>query len=975
MIRNLVLGSVALGCMAIFYSTTLQHGAKSQFPGGNAVHRPGNWATYNFQTVSNVPGEDYDFAFKLKGGLNGDRAHLRVAFDRRDEQNYSFAELTRESVCIGRVEEDFETILDESEKVLVPNGEVVDCLLKRRKGSVRFVLNGKTVARARGVTSHEGAIFAGTPDQSVDIPAARLQPVGETYFTDDFMRPSGELGEWEILMGDWDVKSLDNPSLSANAFTFQGHSTGMPAIALAGYRFWDSYTFQAAVSGPGCGDIGLVFYAGSVTAKRYLKDYYVFRWAPRRKRGSQADHLWESGHGLGLPGSSTASDQGAGGSRRKARQLVHVVDNRDILLAEAPGGYRSGQWYTMEVRIHGPRIRAFIDGELIFDVSDPQAVGGRFGLYSRCSRNGCALAARFDDVRVAENRDVAADFADGVATDWHPYGGTWRMANGMYEVQAEGAARSVIGDREWKNYRVAAEVSAGSAEWAGLTAAYLDEGTHLCYRVSPEGAQELVRRKDGELQVLKRVERLPAEWNSGVNLLQLVLDSGAVAAEVNGRRELESWVGPGLRGRAGLYAEHANGTAFDNVEVHFLGDAQPVLAVNPVFAHEKSMANWAAADSDWVLAKTILLGGRYLEARVHRMEFHSDVELAVTVERSDRLNSARMSIGTDEAARKGYHFVLDQTSTASGGAPAVRPDWALQPSTSGVMARRGAWMARMVRGETELAARRLPEGLTPTDLRFRRAGALLIGTVNGETVIDFEAREGATGKRIAFAHSGGKVEPKRARVFSSKARCYSFRTAITDWRVGSGTWQMTNRWQCDPRWTFFSGFGPRLACAWNKRKFPGDVCVDLAAGIKMDRNRGGRYEYASDINVTIGGDGSDLTSGYSFMFGGYNNSRTALFRQGTEVATSHMRIPVHTNIHRRWFHIKIARRGSRLGYWIDDKLILEYTDPDPLPGDQMALWTWNNGIMVAQVRISSPDGDELESPGRRTRPVPLCVYD
>jgi hypothetical protein len=145
--------------------------------------------------------------------------------------------------------------------------------------------------------------------------------------------------------------------------------------------------------------------------------------------------------------------------------------------------------------------------------------------------------------------------------------------------------------------------------------------------------------------------------------------------------------------------------------------------------------------------------------------------------------------------------------------------------------------------------------------------------------------------------------------------------------------------------------------------------------MKMDRERGGRYEYASDINITIGGDGRDLTSGYSFLFGGYQNRMTCILRGDRTVAQTQRRIPIDGNIHRRWFHLKVARHGSRLLYWIDDELVLDYDDPDPLTGDQIALWTWNNGIMVAQVRITSPGNGEMEAPGRKVPPVPGCAYD
>jgi hypothetical protein len=91
------------------------------------------------------------------------------------------------------------------------------------------------------------------------------------------------------------------------------------------------------------------------------------------------------------------------------------------------------------------------------------------------------------------------------------------------------------------------------------------------------------------------------------------------------------------------------------------------------------------------------------------------------------------------------------------------------------------------------------------------------------------------------------------------------------------------------------------------------------------------------------------------------------------VAQRQRTIPIHSNIHRRWFHLKVVRRSSHLYYYIDDELVLEYEDPHPLPGKQIGLWTWNNGIMVAQVRISGKGG-QIEEPSRKVRETPYCYY-
>src|SRR5690242_13450619 len=44
---------------------------------------------------------------------------------------------------------------------------------------------------------------------------------------------------------------------------------------------------------------------------------------------------------------------------------------------------------------------------------------------------------------------------------------------------------------------------------------------------------------------------------------------------------------------------------------------------------------------------------------------------------------------------------------------------------------------------------------------------------------------------------------------------YTFTTAPVDWRVQSGVWEMTNRWNCSPGWSWFGGRSEEIAAVWN----------------------------------------------------------------------------------------------------------------------------------------------------------------
>ena len=294
---------------------------------------------------------------------------------------------------------------------------------------------------------------------------------------------------------------------------------------------------------------------------------------------------------------------------------------------------------------------------------------------------------------------------------------------------------------------------------------------------------------------------------------------------------------------------------------------------------------------------------------------------------------------------------------------------------------------------TKAASTELAADVKPARVEFRRVGSFLVALVNGRPVLTHRDASMLSGDVVGWYARNVKVDAKSVAVSSPNVRKDLFRRACTDWRVVKGIWEISNRWQCDPRWTFFSGRSNwQLAAIWNKREFEDNVTMDFYAGPKMDKDRGGRYEYFSDINCTLAGDGGDLTSGYSFMFGGWENAKTALVKGDKIVAEAvwpakgghpYMRagkpavIPSATeNIHHEWFHIKAQKSGRQLRLWIDDTLVIDWTDPDaPLSGKRVALWTWDNGIMVARVTLSADRIGPSEKPDGFRPTRCRSVYD
>jgi hypothetical protein len=213
-----------------------------------------------------------------------------------------------------------------------------------------------------------------------------------------------------------------------------------------------------------------------------------------------------------------------------------------------------------------------------------------------------------------------------------------------------------------------------------------------------------------------------------------------------------------------------------------------------------------------------------------------------------------------------------------------------------------------------------------------------------------------------------------------------FSTAPSEWRLaGAAVGEVTNRWQSDPRWTFMALENDarigKPAILWSKRLFPGDVALDFFFGNKMDHLRGNPYSYARDVNVTIGSDGADLRKGYTFSFGGNGNTCSFVMRDGVEVKRVPVRIPTTMDYTRHWFHVHVERLSGTLHFRVDHFFATDSNrsgeicieDSRPLEGDRVAIWTYDNAIMISRVSLSG-EGGEMESPDFVAGPV-KTIYD
>ncbi|HEY0075991.1 MAG TPA: hypothetical protein VGB77_17960 [Abditibacteriaceae bacterium] len=215
----------------------------------------------------------------------------------------------------------------------------------------------------------------------------------------------------------------------------------------------------------------------------------------------------------------------------------------------------------------------------------------------------------------------------------------------------------------------------------------------------------------------------------------------------------------------------------------------------------------------------------------------------------------------------------------------------------------------------------------------------------------------------AIGFDGAMPPLSDVEVESNNVYDYTFTSAPTDWRVQSGVWEMTNRWSCSPGWSWFGGRSEEVASIWNKRKFSGDFSVQFYFAFKMGLvKEAANWKYnPANVAISFCGDGKNLGSGYSFIVGADENSHSVLMRKGKVVADSVRPEailpslvdgePPMEQLHRHWWYVKVNKIGNRIECWLDNKLLFSHDDAQALNEGHLALWTYNNGIMLSRVQI------------------------
>jgi hypothetical protein len=667
---------------------------------------------------------------------------------------------------------------------------------------------------------------------------------------------------------------------------------------------------------------------------------------------------------------------------RQAITITSVKDGKRTACGQTPVSIPADTAYTLTVLRRGSWLGLLRGQSLIFRGEVPRLPGNSAGVTAEAGWTvDAAQIQRLEPVVFADNfmrsADNAVKFGAWKTTDagawdlasaWDkdPKGNQNKFTNAAYAQNPfswgghrddGGPTLCTTGESFWEDYTVTVSVQPGRDGAVGVMVNMPDGRTGILARWSPVGDTSatgnrliLYRYAKGELTPLAESKGgfVPEQWYN----FSVVSSLDGVKVYVDRRERLNVKGVTPWRGGMALYAEGKTGVIYDDVTVYgrtlkkdLIAETQQAQINDKFRADTKGMQEWSAYQRDWVVPP-----GAY-NYYVNRLDFYGDHWITVPVRTFDaktgRLVMALCANGTE--TNSGYRAVVSLSADT------------------------GKLTYAIFRNTTQLAAR-TDAPLTPNveyTFRFSRRGKQLILEQDGDKVVEATDTQDPPGFRPAYSGDGcfSFIERSNVLALGRNMKDYTFSEAPVDW-LSDGSWMPTTRWSCAPQWSFLAGWSRGNAALWYKDRVVGDQAFEAFLGLKMEYPRerdiyDNRYR---NLCITICGDGHDPLSGYAGVWllpipGEYLTlsdgrrivkKRLVLYRNGVEVAAapvSAYEMPDRGADHRNWFELSLHKRGGRIEFWVRDKCVLTYTDPEPLDGGVPGIWTTDNGIAVARARL------------------------
>ena len=751
---------------------------------------------------------------------------------------------------------------------------------------------------------------------------ARSQWVKEQlYFNDRFMQSAADATQWQTQSGAWRITEVTtsprkDAEHSANAFSFACVAQKeVPASAPS--------SSPGQVPGGEKTIPGLAL-AGQVEWRNYTIQAAV------RPRGVGRFGLvlcWQNPqnyYAFRCPAIDVTSPDGTA----PVLELVRVKDGVEQVLASAPGAVSKDRWYQIEALADGGCLSASLDGIEQLRTHDFALLAGKVGLFS-----DVPAEVMFDDVLVRSVRTVEDNFRSSPGLEWSAKRGAWQPGEDGLVCRSRLSAFCLAPLKPAPQHTMQVDFTSHAGA-VGLIYDWRDDQNYAFAAWSAGAGARLVEVRNGvPIELASSSDGYKPDVHHTISLQH---QAAEVRVGLDGRMSLRAAASGEPTQLAGLYAEGASGAVFHRFELRNAQEPGPRDRANNVFVAEDTMRNWADAATDWRPGVSGTASVLWSNKR-----YYGDCSVVL----NQSLNALRGVALAADGSRLSSGYLLAASPSAAG--------------TRLELYRRGI----LVKDQEVQGA--------VTQLTLERRGQQLTARTNDQKAFDYADVEPLAGSSVAVYAEGNPPNSQQVQVSSANVDDFYFGDAPVDWRPDCGQWEMTNRWDCSPQWSWYGATTDEAAVLWNRESYIGDQSIDLFASFKMLTGKSVYYR-TGDINLTFCADGRSLDSGYSLIYGAWGGGRTVLLRKGEVVAQTtdlaflppqlQDAMPGTNELHRRWFWLSLTRQGNRILCSVDGVKALEYEDPEPLDGTRFAVWTMSNWIMVARARVAYTAKGVRENP-------------
>ena len=811
----------------------------------------------------------------------------------------------------------------------------LECNVKLHQHLWIIYLDNKEIYRIRPPFTAASLWFQ---NQALDVNAKtiRFQKTEPLYFHDDFLiadKDENQLDSWEILSGKWNIHTaldaaieqksstnLKNRPLemerSPNFYSLNG--SGENGLIVSGYPFHDNYLLQAAVQIKK-GESGLAFYVQDEG------NYYTFTIC-------------------------LSDNEEAFAYLKKHRSGKEPVIMKAVQLQLLPD-----QWIMPKVQVMENSISAYVDKIKVMELDEALPPGGQFGLYVNSPQTMV-----FDDVTAESLPYLKLDDAEDVKFntllsrgnvfyrpgyfDWLI--GKW-MNKDIFPGRSDDDRWLVFGNAEDKTAVAGMFVKPISDNAkAGLLFSWKDQDSpffRLLYTQDNSKCNlqlEKLKMNGAEPIVLETAELPANEKSTGVSLKAEFSPDGLIKLFCNDRLAMVHREPAAPKGAAGVFVGKGSEVSVGNLVYRFKPEEvfRDKLEKNEIFANDPFMRHWASPAGEWI--RDVKEQGSW-----HKSDFFSAFSLSVPI-----VDNSEIHLGAKDEQPSGEVVVringpvFEITESPSGKSLFKKP------------------VADLFKKDNE--------GKAAVKYELSVEDSWLWGNYDGTTVFKVKLKQQLSGSRI-FIKGFADVQMVSLHATRDNVLDFLFTEAPYEWMENGGTWQVINRFQCDPRWSHMNGqSGNDLASLWSKYQIEGDFCIEMYAGTR----HGDWYQRVGDLNLTVMNQEEIPADGYTFICSGWDpdhsQTKSRFFRNGKLIAESDKYLSPRIrdgnvrkysdpligkgrDVHGAWYYIKARRIGGLIEYYFDNEKIFSYQDKDPIGKGGFGLWTFMNSMMVARIKIAA----------------------